>query len=660
MERKTPRSLALALILLLSIAIVAGCAQPTPTSPVSSPTTAPVQMYWDLLDTVADSSDLPDWTGPKQKLVIWDAQGTGNKPRDPDITDPIVAKEIERVTGITIDYENSFDNKGQDESVLDAIVASGQWPDVVTGAYSSLSKLVENDKIWDLTDYIPQYIPWMEKRYPKASLFGSVYSDPQQTTAGKAGKVYGLPNRINAKDVYTQVFTGVDIQKWSRLVPVQSWEASNGAKIYVRDDILKAVRPSALTAAELEGIYEQSGTFTREQIFDVSIKSMEEYFQLLRDMKAYIDTNDLKENGKKVKVAMANEGGGDAYALLACFLPSLNGMQGAGTYGTFWKKGDTALEYRLPQMKEWVKGVWQLVQEDVFAKESLIDSNEVTRQNVDGGLYATLQVPWMGPNNDALEQAGKTFRYRKLNLEIPFNTKDYLYMQGAPSGNSANWAITKQNIDETELIQILQFYNYCLSDTGDKVMQWGPRSAGLWTETDGVRKLASKELEDALVNLSSTGLNFKYGLNSGVFRSYWAGFPCAYQNGISLNNPRYTYAVVDRNKKNYEADYTAGYIKGEGYWKDEIATPIQMTADFWNFEGNATVAGTKFTATWNEWNGMVNACLAAKNSADFDTKWDAMVKFTQDSAGMDQAGMDEMTAYFLERNKDYLGVLKGG
>ncbi len=660
MNKNPIRFLALLLVLALAFTLLAGCGQsPTATQAptgATTPTEPPAQNYWDLLDTVADTSDLPDWTGPKLKLVIWDAQGTGNKPR-PDIQDPIVAAEIERVTGVSIDYENSYDNRGQDESILELIAASGDWPDVVVSAYSSLSKMVQNDIAWDLTDYIPQYVPWLEKRYPKDSAFASVYDDPVQVTGGQEGRIFALPNRINASGVYTQVFQDVDLERWSRLVPLKSWEASNNAKIYVRDDLLKAVRPGALTLAELEGIYEQEGAYTREQLFDVSIRSMDDYIQLLRDLKAYIDANDIQEDGKKVMAGMANEGG-DTYAFLACLVPSLTGTQGVG-YGTYWMKGSTKVGFRLPEMKEPVKKFWQLVQEDVWSKESLIDTFEITRSKVDSGLYATLHVPWMGPNNAALEEAGKSFRYRKLNLEIPFDTDNYFLFQSGPASTSANWTIVKENIDESELIQILRFFNYCLSDTGDRNLMWGPRSAGLWTEADGKRTFVSSELVSDLVNRQDTGLNMKYGLYSGVFPNYWLPFPSAYQNGISLNNPTYVYDEVVRSRSDYEKAYTSAVLKGEGYWMDEIQTIVAMTPDFWNFEADVTVAGTKFTATWNEWNGMINGCLAASSEADFEAKWNAAIQFIEESGGMSPEGLDEITAYFLDRNKDYLDILQG-
>ncbi|MFQ9797608.1 MAG: hypothetical protein ACLR23_00270 [Clostridia bacterium] len=63
---------------------------------------------------VKDSSELPDWTGEKRSITIWYAHGTGSSfSREyPQVN--LVNEEIERVTGISIDIENSFDNDGQD------------------------------------------------------------------------------------------------------------------------------------------------------------------------------------------------------------------------------------------------------------------------------------------------------------------------------------------------------------------------------------------------------------------------------------------------------------------------------------------------------------------------------------------------------------------
>ena len=43
--------------------------------------------------------------------------------------------------------------------------------------------------------------------------------------------------------------------------------------ILIRDDLLKLVYPNPLTQKEIEDIYLQYGKFTREQVFDVPIKS---------------------------------------------------------------------------------------------------------------------------------------------------------------------------------------------------------------------------------------------------------------------------------------------------------------------------------------------------------------------------------------------------
>ena len=115
----------------------------------------------ELALTVDRVVDMPDWTGKKMKLVEWFAQGTASPYIGKTPTDRTILDEYTRITGISWDEELSFDNSGfAPDAKIAKILATNTWPDVGYNIEESLiGRLGEGDYIWDLTEYIPKYMP---------------------------------------------------------------------------------------------------------------------------------------------------------------------------------------------------------------------------------------------------------------------------------------------------------------------------------------------------------------------------------------------------------------------------------------------------------------------------------------------------------------------
>jgi len=119
----------------------------TTAAPTAAPTASPAPAnYYDMLDTVADSSDLPDWTGKQLDLKVWYASGPGGAKR-PTSSNDVVTPEIKRVTGVSIDPNTSFDNGGQDAKVkLGMLTASNDWPDMlITSDLAPYNDMILNE-----------------------------------------------------------------------------------------------------------------------------------------------------------------------------------------------------------------------------------------------------------------------------------------------------------------------------------------------------------------------------------------------------------------------------------------------------------------------------------------------------------------------------------
>jgi hypothetical protein len=186
-------------------------------------TTEAPKDYWDLLDSVQDSSDLPTWTGKQQKLTVWMAHGTGTSERA-KATNDVVAAEIKRVTGIEIDIENSFDNGGNNlETKLSMLAAANDWPSMVyIDDSTSLKQLAQNDKLYDLSSMMPQYAPhitgiFMEQKDGK--LVGKSQMITDRVTAMASDKAYFLPMQANWVLTYNIASARPDLDpaRWSNI-----------------------------------------------------------------------------------------------------------------------------------------------------------------------------------------------------------------------------------------------------------------------------------------------------------------------------------------------------------------------------------------------------------------------------------------------------------
>ena len=89
--------------------------------------------YWEMLGEVSDTSELPDWEGETLEVNVWVAGGAdrviGTIP-DTNVT----FKELERVTGVKFNVEESYGNGGDGiDGKLPKIIASKDYPTLVYG-----------------------------------------------------------------------------------------------------------------------------------------------------------------------------------------------------------------------------------------------------------------------------------------------------------------------------------------------------------------------------------------------------------------------------------------------------------------------------------------------------------------------------------------------
>ncbi len=636
-------------VLVMSVVMLAGCRENSaggkgPGGSVAQRKTAGEKGYWDLLEKVSDSSELPDWQGKQIKLTMWYAHGQG-VPEKPRAEQDVVWPEIARITGVTIDGEKSYDNNGQDFKVKLGLLAAGKdWPDIVV--LPDTKELVDAELVYDLTELLPKYAPNLLRRINK-TYFDQLASN-SAVHGGRPGNIYTFPSQIDPF-ILPEMDASIDMTRFSRIAPPQSPHVYGF--IWVRDDILRKVYPEAMTLREIEDHYMQYGRFDEEEIFDVPIDSMEEFAAFLRKIKKVIEDEDIKEGNIPVRVTYATSGSGDNWGLLTCLNGRLQGSSVFTTYYTYFDKETGRIEYAFNQdwFKESLRLYSRLVDEDVMSKDSLVENAATFTQNLNNGLYAVTYA-WQKPDAATLRSAGKPYEYRKVFPRIPIRTDKFLVPAG-PAAPGYTVAIFKDSVDEEDLPQILRWLDFMVSEVGEKLIYWGPKTAGLWEEKEGGRVYTSSALEDNMVYGEANGEARKYGLYNSwtqVAKRPWPYYPVFAAGGSRLH-PRYTYPDIKRNRSEVDTFFSEAQVAG---WDlESMKVPLAKSTEFWHY-----VSDVEGIEKWNNARSVYEEALmkvlTAKNDEMFEKLYDEMVVAAR-RVGANDETLDEVNKVFKEANKDY-------
>lgn len=657
MQKKIVRLAALTLSAIISLSALAGCGgQKKEEAQNSSNTTATAtggEMYWDMFDKVSDTSDLPDWTGKKLKLRVWYSHGSNFGER-PNVTDNVVFKEIARVTGVEIDVDKSFDNGGMDiKSKMPVLIAANDYPDLVfNGKMIGLEELIKGNKLYEVTDLFKKYCTEFTKKLPMDK-----YKDYYENNQFYNGKMYTLPAAIGMEYYYTDNsgYPDFDIERWKTngmVAPASKGYNSGMNVLWVRDDLLKKLYPNARTMNEIEELYGKNGTFTKDEIFDVPLKNMDDVTKLFYDMKALIDKEGIKENGKPVKVTYGPYIGTDNWGWLTVLPTLIDGSLGNTNYFTQFNKKTGKLEYayKMDYVVNEMKTYNKLIKDDVVSKDSIVDNLAGFTEKVNNGQYAVLYS--QANPNAALQKAGKTFSYRPLWVEQQYREEQQAQLAQSPTGTA--WGIFKDSVKEEDLPQVLEFFNYMYSDLGDKLMYWGPRSAGLFEEKNGKRVYKDKELEDCMVNSKSNGKNIYYGLlNSNIPQSTpFPGIPSMYAYG-SVNHPKYVYDAVV-NPAQAMVNFNPGILQGLSFYDGLITSP--KLPNIYNYTAEVPEVD-RFWKARDGFEKQLTKVIAASNEAQFNEQYKLLLQYAENN-GLTDKTLDELNKVYLQINGDSLK--KGG
>ena len=416
--------------------------------------------------------------------------------------------------------------------------------------------------------------------------------------------------------------------------------------------------PEAKTQDEIEELYLKNGEFTREELYDVPITSKEEAFEFFYKIKEVIDENNITENGKPVYATYAFSGQ-DNWALLAGLESGINGIPNVD-YFTFFNVQTKKLDVLFKQdfFKEDMLRFNKFVRDGVASEASLIENNEIFTNKLNNGEYA-ISYAWLIPDNAKLEAAGKPYRYRKVYFDIEQNTSLGLNEKEEINMSSGGISIFKDMVKEEDLPRVLAFLDYFYTDAGMNLVTWGPRSAGLFEEKDGVRQYTDKELESCMVYGEQNNAELKYNLaGSAVDRQFCGAYPVL-ELGIrsgGLKNPRYIYDLTQQERQAGSASnfFSSGLfdqqIKSEGVFKSShiwnFTNEVEDIKRFWD------VRGTGFEP-------MMTKVLAAKSDAEFEEAYNNMVQYAEENGLTDEA-LEACNQLMQEKYPEDWAALQGG
>ncbi|MBO4896799.1 MAG: hypothetical protein J5590_00695 [Clostridia bacterium] len=585
---------------------------------------------YDIID------DMPDYTGDNLDLVVWYGYGTGEKYKDSLATDDKFRDEIERVTGVRLSDE-SYDNNGKTaDQLISEMAASEDFPQVAMGIETSAAdKFIEKDMLFDLSEYIPKYMP----HYWKIISENPDIMRQWENTQPEKGTFY-LKRFHNRAFQFTDP-EGYEAGDYSRLVqPVDSrnW-------VWVRDDILKQIYPNAKTQKEIKAIYEANGAYTKEDMSDVTIKSSEEFKQLLEKINAL----NITENGKKVWPFYTREGVEDYFNLFTMFGTTL---AGAGTGGdvvsdyTYFdgNRDEIVVTAEQPWFKDLCKYFNGLYREGLASKDAIADDETTFNSKLKNGEYAVIYGYDMPPTDEELEAAGKNFSYRKVMIDIPCDYNEFVRRNDNKNAfDSYNMVFFKTSMTGTQLEQALRFIDFFYTEPGMKLANWGPKKAGLYEETDKGFRYTDERYEKAQLYSADPKVYEDYGLYSFPRIDYFI-----YPDGINKYQPEIVYGDDFKQQPSDWVKYwNYSFVEGE----EMPDFPYTNFAwQIYTFAKYCEPAKTFWDAR-DEFENALGRVVVAASDDEFEKAYSNLLD-TIHRNGLDEEGMKIMNETMKERCGD--------
>lgn len=594
-----------------------------------------------------DSEEVPSWEGEKLSLIKWEqASNTSSKTNKSKIvTDDPISKELERITGITYSVDESFDNSGNSyDAVVAKLIAADDFPHMVENLPDP-SSLIKSEYLWDLEPYLEKYAPTLYKLFGPESktLYGDLWEYQKETYGG----IYeiSIPNwdlntGANSLTALKEIDGSIDMTS-EQIRGIADTDISAYPYFYMRDDILKQLYPQAHTVAELKEIFNKNGKFTEEEIFDVPINSSEDFLDMLYKIK------DLKlKDGNADVYPMFTHVGSDNWPILV----QLGGMFGYATatpgenpnYFSYWdmKEGKILPTFKQPWFKDILKMYNKLIRDEVSSPEALVDTKQLFDEKLNNGRY----IVCYGQYFPSEANLGGKYAYRKVYCNYTSaDESKYLFAQYDYTQFN-RYSFFNSSVSEEQLVQILQMFEFVASNAGQKLMFWGPKSEGWYTENeDGTLSYNDENVKKEMLFEAEEGTETIEPMGLAVT---WPG-------KVKIGTTKYVpKAMYCDEMKTWESEFNAARIK-----KQELVP--SNVPNVYNRKVLETIPEMK--RFWDARNGFEDSLLkvfAAQDDEEFEKLYNTMVKYAEDNGLTDETFTEFNNYYKNDLNKDYMHYIE--
>lgn len=624
--------------------------------------------YWEMLDEVSDTSELPDWEGEILEVSVWIAGGTDTLVGTIS-EENVTFKEIERVTGVRFVPDDCYGNGGESiDAKLPKMVAGKDFPTIVNSynTPTQMKDLYENGYLVDLTPYYEDGTLSNLQKYIPTDVFGDTYYADMKTDDGQ---YYLLPDGRHTVFQYWDAAgfepEGYDAEYYNTYVADPT--AANGAPYYysisVRDDVLQALYPDALSLADIKQIWEEEGTFTEDQIFDIGLESGEDFWQLLYDIQELLKSGEyVGLDGRTMEVTFGPNSEADNWDWMTYLPQYLYPQLDATNYFSMFDANETDSTKLLKSAWEtdyfqaFMKDLNALVNDDVIAQNSLVDNATTFTEKVNNGHYAVMYG--QKALGYKVSEPNGEWAYRPIWVKaVPATDYNTLVSAGAPG----YWGIFADSVTEEQLEQLLHAYNYLWSEVGGKCVAWGPASAGLFEEDEnGVRRYTDSELEANLLYGADNEAGYKYGIidslctTEQIFSNYFFGITS------TLYSAKHTLShEMERSGDEAYSNFVPGILGGDWVYATNGKQLVKTGFVFYNY-GVGNVEGLK--KFWGARSGFENQMkrVIAASPDNYDAEMQKLKDFCVENGWTDEA-MLEYNEKWVAANEDFLktaGYLK--
>lgn len=599
---KSVKWLSLVFAFCMFLTIFTGCSKETG-SPDETPAATPTEDSEPSTTDGVEELYTPTKEISPQAWFTW--ADTFAPPKKP--VEDVVGQEILRLTKVNYAQDNILANNGvTGPERLNMFIATDELPDIVYAQVSSstdiINKLVETEKVWDLSPYLDKYAPNIMVRILKETW----------DCWKKDGKIYGIPSDFEANLTYEPNMT--DLAKEQIAVKPGPFQ------LIVRDDLLKQIYPETKTVEELKTALDANGELTYDDM-KTPMTTPDDLLDFLRRVK---DLN-LQTQGKDIiPLDMWTQGW-----WIAPFAEAY-GFMNAGAYGVSWSEETNSVYWApsTPEYRDYLYWLHTAYIEKLMDQETFVFSDDQRNAKINTGLYAVTHN-WQDINsvNTNIEKNGDKFQYRLMKGMTQKINGDPQYQLLDPRGG--NFLMISKAVPEEDMIQILNWLDFMYSREGEELMAWGPESAGLWEIKDGVKTFKDPALmQNAMYEVETEKDLTYYGLAGGPINFYELGrFTYLHSNTFRVQ----AYHEVPPKVDNV---YNAQYAK---FWPELFAKETKTSPMFTFLNQVPDIAKLTseeglFGAVKNEW----AKAIVSVNDEDFEKYYQEGLKRLKD-LGMEKS-----------------------